>query len=322
MTFGGDAIHKFKKERLPVEFLPSRGGKLAFPWHIYKLYHFCQNNHITLIHAHHRYFDFIGSIVAKLLTIPIVTSVQSKVYSKRLLSYRANHFIAAGETIKKHLITKFHIPAEKISVINNFIDEADYDSLVADREEFKKELGIFGNRTVIVFIGRFSKEKGIDVLLQAFRKLQAEYFDLQLLLVGNGEERKKVVEFTKTKLKDVKIIDAQENIAPYYQIADIIVLPSRVDPFPLVMLEAGFMEKPLIGTNVDGIAEFIKDGQTGVLVGPGNRDDLVAGLSKLLDSAPFRLGIAERLHRKVMSTSLKEHLLPKYYSLYTALSNK
>ncbi len=319
LTFGGNAVYKFKKERLSVQLIPRSIKYAAFPWHVYAIYQFCKANNISVIHAHHRYFDLAASIAARFLGIPVITSVHSKVSSKKFLSYRADHFIAVSATIKNHLEKTFGIDPLNITLINNFIDELGFDTETHEEEGLKADLGIFGNRTIIAFIGRFSKEKGIDTLMQAFRKLQYEYVDLTLLLIGDGEEKRNIVNLVQAKFKDVKIIEAQEDIAPYYQIADIVVLPSRVDPYPLVMLECGYMQKALIASKVDGIAEFIKDGINGVLVEPGNSEDLIVGFRRLLDNAAFRFEIGEHLHRKVMETSLKRHILPKYYSLYATV---
>ena len=322
LAFGGNAVYKFKKERLFIKTIPRYIKYAALLLHVYEIYTFCKEKNITVIHAHHRYFDLAASIAARFLGIPVVTSVHSKVTSKKLFSYRAGHFIAVSNTIKQHLIKVFNISPEKITLIHNFVDETTYSTIGLDPELLKNKLGIYGERTVIAFIGRFSKEKGVDVLLQAFRKLQYEYVDLTLLLIGDGEEKREMVKQIHAKLKDVKIIDPQEDIAPYYQLADIIVLPSRVDPYPIVMLEAGLMKKAFIAAKVDGIGEFIRDGINGILVQPNDISDLISGLSKLLDSSALRFELSEHLHKKVMETSLKEHVLPKYYALYASLAGK
>lgn len=320
LCFGGNAVEKFRSERLPVTILPSRFGKLSIVSHSRFIRQFCIENNITLLHAHHRYFDIVGSIVSKVTGIPIVTSVHSKVTSLRLLSYKAGRFITVCDAMKKHLTRNFHISPALITVINNFIDENEYTLVSAASENLKQKLGIPEQSTLLVFVGRLSKEKGIDTLLRAFKKLQTEYFGLKLLIIGDGEEKSLVHEFVQSAEKDIIYVAPVNDISPYYQIADIIVLPSRLDPFPLAMLEAGLFERPLVTTEVDGIGEFIKDGFTGIFTRPGDTDSLAEGIAKLLDNATFRQEIAGRLHRKVMGTSRKDQLLPKYYAIYAALS--
>ncbi len=320
MTFGGNAIYKFKKDRLSVSILPKRIKYVFSPYHAYKINEFCRKHNITIIHAHHRYFDFLAHYVAKTLRIATVTSVHSKVTSKKLFSYKADTLVAVSQTIKNHLQARFRIKDNRITLIRNFVDETNYDTSLVDFDDLKNQLGIYKERTVILFAGRFDKEKGIDVLIAAFKKLQYEYVDLLLILIGDGKLKKGILEQARTTLKDVKIIEAQEDIAPFLQLADIIVLPSRVDPFPLIMIECGLLKKPFLGTTVDGIAEFIKDGEDGVLVAPNDRAALVKGFQKLLDNAAFRTAISEKLHKKVMSGYLKQHIIQQYFSLYSSIT--
>ncbi len=319
MTFGGNAIYKFKKDRLSVSILPKRAKYIFSLFHIYKIIEFCKKHNITIIHAHHRYFDVLGYFAGKILGIATVTSVHSKLNSRKIFSYKADKLIAVSQSIKKHLQSALHINGNRITLIHNFIDETNYDTSLVDFEGLKNRLGIYKERTVIMFAGRFDKEKGIDILIAAFRKLQYEYIDLYLILIGDGKLKKSILEQEQTTLKDVKIIESQEDIAPYLQLADIIVLPSRVDPFPLIMLECGLLKKAFLGTKVDGIAEFIKDGEDGILVAPDDITALVKGFQKLLDNAALRAAIAGKLHKKVMYGYLKQHILQQYFSLYSTL---
>ena len=88
------------------------------------------------------------------------------------------------------------------------------------------------------------------------------------------------IPFTQYKL-NAKVMNAHSEIFNYYQLIDVFVLPSRVDPFPLVMLEAGLMKKPFIGSKVDGIAELIENETDGLLFESGNSDDLVSKILKI-----------------------------------------
>ena len=319
--FGGNGVSEFKKERLRILHFPIRNNKIFFLFHALYIIYICKKHKITLIHAHHRYFDLLGSFVSRFLGIQTLTMVHSKVFSKKAFSYKADHFVAPSKAIQKHLMNVYNIPFEKITVINNFVDESDYQTPSGEEcKAIREELGIHPEYTVVSFIGRFSMEKGVDVLLSAYRRLEHEYSDLFLLFIGDGEERKYMMEYKEKGMRNIKILMPQSNIARYYAISDIIVLPSRVDPFPLVMIEAGLMKRALLASNIDGIAEYIEDGVTGKLVERANRDDLMEGLRTLLNDAPLRSSLAEALHAKVMAVSLVGHQMPLYYKLYKQMT--
>jgi len=83
----------------------------------------CKKENIDILHAHNRYFDFLAFLVSKIITIKRITSVHSKVYHKKWLSYKSPKLIAASNSVRNHLINNFNIPVGKIVVINNFIDD-------------------------------------------------------------------------------------------------------------------------------------------------------------------------------------------------------
>ena len=84
-----------------------------------------------------------------------------------------------------------------------------------------------------------------------------------------------------------------------YLLADIVVLPSRVDPVPFVMIEAGIFKKPFIGGNTGGITEFIEDGINGLLVDPENPQMLAEKIIYLLNNPEIGRTMGEKLYKKV-----------------------
>ena len=102
-------------------------------------------------------------------------------------------------------------------------------------------------------------------MLKAFKLIQKEIAFTYLIIIGEGEEKDFYLNYIEKNELKCKIFDPTDNITEFYKTIDILVLPSRVHPFPLVMLEAGLFEEIFIGSKVDGIAEFIDDGYDGFL---------------------------------------------------------
>ncbi len=316
--FGGNALSGFKRENLKVIRFSFPGIKIFSPLHLLRIIYLCKKYHISVIHAHHRYFDVLGRIAGALLGIPVLTMVHSIVYSGKRFSYKANHFVVPGENIRKHLSIHYGIPKKKITVIHNFVDPADYpvpEESVLQR--LRSELGITKEMTVITFIGRFDREKGVDLLLRAYKRLEHEYLNLILLCIGEGNMLHALQAYAEN-IRCMRFISSQTSIAPYYAISDIIALPSRVDPFPLVMIESGLMKKVLLGANVDGIAEFIKHKENGYLV-ECDRESILEGLRALLNDATLRVQLSSALHEKVMNGHLVKGQMQKYYDLYNRM---
>lgn len=321
-VIGGEAVPSFLQARLSVIRLSGVKSILLLPYFVLRLYSLCKKNRIDILHAHHRYFDIAGSMAGRLLGIPVVTTVHSKVRSLRHFSYFADSFIAPGENIKSHLMNTFRIPGEKITVLHNFVSAEDYAYTQDEIKKIREKYRIPENRTIILFAGRMSKEKGVDILVDSMRKLMHTFSDVFLILAGDGEERSSIKKFCDTHLVNVAIIEPLHGIGALYALADIVVLPSRVDPFPLVMLEAGLMKKTFLGTRVDGIAEVIKHKVNGYLIEPGSRQALISGLTELLSDSALRGALAENHFTVVQESYLHTGRLKQYNDFYFALLNR
>lgn len=319
-TFGGDAVDKFRKDNLNVILAEKKySGVINFLFIIIKLFRIIRANEIQIVHSHHRYFDLAAYLISKLVPIKTITSVHSKVKDKKLISYKADILISCSKNIKEHLMKNFGIKSDRIKLVYNFVDT---DEIKTDKEPslLKKSLGINQRETVLGFIGRLDiAEKGVDLLLHAFKELSKHRNDLCLLLIGDGKDKEIIQRQVDEDKLNCKIIGAQENIFNFYNIIDIVILPSRVDPFPLVMLEAGIMRKAFIGSDVDGIKELIEDKKTGVLFQPNNLDSLTDALRLILSNSELRNKIQNNLFESIRREFTAEKRLPLYKNIYQNL---
>jgi glycosyltransferase involved in cell wall biosynthesis len=181
-------------------------------------------------------------------------------------------------------------------------------------------LGIELDKFVIGFIGRIDfVEKGVDDLLDVFNELLISNQNIHLLLIGDGSNNIEVKSFCNLHKTTTTFISSKENIFDYYNIIDLVVLPSRVDPFPLTMLEAGFMNRPFIGSNVDGIPELISSEENGLLFESGNVEELKAQIIRIYNDRKLGEKLAENLHKKVLDSYTVDKIIPQYEELYTEL---
>ena len=317
ITLGGDAIDKFVDSKIMVtEINLKRNSMISSLKIFFKIYNYCKRNKINIIHSYHRYFDLLAFLISKLYSVKTITSVQSKVIGQKLFSYNADMLIAPSNNIMLHLEKYFNINGSKIVVISNFVDQEEL-KIYVGKNELKSELNIPQNSFVIGFIGRFSvKEKGIDILLGACQNLYRNHPNTYLILVGNGEDKIFVEEYLKVHSIPVKVIPPQKQIFDYYNICNLVVLPSRIEPFGIVVIEAGLMKLPVIGSNVDGIAEIIEDNVDGLLFEPDNIQDLTDKLKVLISDNNKAIFLANNLFEKVSKFYTADKIIPKYRDLY------
>ncbi|MEO8231851.1 MAG: glycosyltransferase family 4 protein [Ignavibacteriota bacterium] len=317
IAIGGDGVKRFNNFGFSPQIInlnkDSFYGTIKI---LYRIFKYCKKNSIQIIHCHHRYFDSIIWILKSLLKIKTITSVQSKVSGKKTFSYKAEILIACSKAIKNHLINNFQINENRIRVIYNAVE---LKSILNTKEknQIAKEIGIKVDKHIIGFVGRIDfAEKGVDILLEAFNQLSNSNPSVHLLLVGDGPNNQEVKKYYDLKKENTTLLSAKENIFDYYNLMDVIVLPSRVDPFPLAMLETGLMSKPFIGSNVDGIPEIIIDGHNGLLFESENVEELKNQILKVINDKELSEKLAKNLNRTVLESYTTDKILPKYKEVY------
>ena len=138
------------------------------------------------------------------------------------------------------------------------------------KQELKSNLGIDKNDFVFIFIGRLVSDKGINEMINAFKRLNNEVALLKLVLVGPLEshldplDKKTIKEIDSNN--NIINIGLQNDVRPYFAIADILVFPSYREGFPNVVMEAGAMGLPSIVSNINGCNEIIKEGENGWII--------------------------------------------------------
>jgi len=147
----------------------------------------------------------------------------------------------------------------------------------------------------IIFIGRDSHEKGIDILKKIESKINA-----------------RVIYCTNTKWEDTMI---------ELKSSKILVIPSRMESIPQVIKEAFFLKIPVIATNVGGIPELITNNETGILVPPNNPELLLENINELLRDEEKGSKLSHAGYEFVINNLTWEILLPKYIKFYEDLLN-
>jgi len=138
----------------------------------------------------------------------------------------------------------------------------------------------------LLCVGRLCPAKGQHILLEACKMLKDDGFSYTLTLVGDGPERGSLEKFCRElKLEDRVFFTGalgQAEVREEYQAADIFVLPSFAEGVPVVLMEAMAMGLPVVSTNITGIPELVDHDHSGLLATPGDVDDLVRQLQRLL----------------------------------------
>jgi len=320
ITNGGDALSKLEKHNIEYSiFSFSKGWSNIFylPFNYFQLKSFCIKKKIDIIHTHHRYPELLSTLIAKRINIKTITTAHSLVKGYKYFSFKSDKIIAVSNVVKKSLVKNFAIPAEKIETLYNCIYTwrgRDADGV----QKLREKLNIKKTEYVILFLGRLNKIKGIDLLIRAFRKIKPVHPNVKLILVGEILDNTYKQMNVKSD-EDILRLAARADINLFFELCDIVILPSREDPFPYAMLEAGIAYKPFIGSRTGGIAEFIEDGVNGFLFEPGNVDDLADKIRFVINYPEKAKFAAEELHKKVKRYCNYDEYFEKLITIYEVL---
>ncbi len=168
----------------------------------------------------------------------------------------------------------------------------DLDTFSADMlQATRVELGIPANARIILFVGRLNADKGLYELYSAFSRLCNELDDVWLLMVGPVEDgSEEIFRLNASEQAAQRIVFVGSTPVPerYMAASYLLCLPSYREGFGSVIIEAGSMSVPSVGTNIYGVLDAIVDRETGLLVKPRDVLDLYRGLKTLLDDDQLR----------------------------------
>ncbi len=169
---------------------------------------------------------------------------------------------------------------------------------VEDKQRVRAQLGWPANRVVAIYVGGLVETKGMSELAAAAEPLLRKYLDLQLVCVGDGPARDRILELKSSLARaDAVVLPgrvAPEDVPPFLQAADFLVLPSHHEGMPQAVVEAMNCGLPVVATRVGGVPEAVVDGETGLLVEAKNVEQLRGAMERMIADEAFRQAAGQK----------------------------
>lgn len=245
-----------------------------------------------------------GGVAARLAgRIAVVPSREVDYPLKNKLRYRftynrlADHILANSVATKRTLLMNAPwLSPDRIEVIHKGIDPAAYMENPGEGPALRRELGIAEDTPLVGFVGQIIERKGIPDLVWSIPRVIARIPDARFLFVGEG----KLEDFLRAKTRelgvDAHVIHAgfRKDIPAVMKAIDLLVLPSVVEGFGYVLVEAMAAGKPIVATNVSSIPEIVLHNETGILVDVHDPDGLAAAVADVLSRADRGRAMGQR----------------------------
>ena len=228
---------------------------------------------------------------------------EAKKWSNEKLEQYTSRFIAPSSFLKRKMV-EAGFPEQKINHISNFVDDAKFENKVVLKR--KKE---------VVFVGRLSKEKGVDTLCKAFTNIS----DVTLTIIGDGPLGTKLEEQYASKSINFLGFQPWEVISEKLGQAAFMVIPSEwYENNPLTVIEALALGTPVLGAAIGGIPELIVGHINGMTFNAGNTEDLYTKLLMMLKHNSWDYQEIQNMAKESSSQrTYYQKLLELYQSIYT-----
>lgn len=278
------------------------------PRSVRALLQLCRKLRVAVWHGHDYKANALGLLLRRFWPMKLVTTVHGWTWETRRtrLYYHMDNFclprydqiITVNSKLRDHCLTRGIAP-EKVTMIANGIEPEEY-RREQEAATVRRELGVPAGALVVGVVGRFSPEKGVDRAIDVLADLRGQHQELELHLVGDGPECARLQKLAR-KLKveaAVRFWGWQQRSQRFYEMMDVLLLPSHTEGLPNVVLEAMAMGVAVAGTDVGGVREVLDDGRCGVVL-TGEAPTWGRQIAPLLVSAPRRAELARRARQRV-----------------------
>lgn len=239
-----------------------------------------------LLHSHLVHGDVYGTLASLATGTPIVSSRHNDDryllgpyrYVDRLFALRARRIVAISDAVRRFL-ERAGLPASKLVTVRYGLDRLPD----APSELTPADAGVPPDVPLVLAAGRLTAQKDHPTLLRAFARVRAEHPETRLAILGigplEGETRALVHDLS---LDGAVVLPGRLEIRDWLERADVFAHTSRWEGFGMVLLEAMLASLPVVATRVSAVPEVVVDGETGMLVEPGDVAGVAAALSALV----------------------------------------
>lgn len=285
-----------------------------------------------IIHSHGYRANMVGFAAAKRLGLPIVATCHGYIANDRqlnaynrldmLLLRWFDRIVAVSEQMKRDLMDR-KVDGRKIQVVTNAVWDGTESVSREGRKATRRLMGIGEKAFVFGFVGRHSEEKGLRYLMEAAQGMP-DNEDWRILLVGDGPLRITLEAIARTLVLKDRFLFAgfQSDTAAWYSAMDAMVLPSLTEGTPMALLEAMAHGLPVIASAVGGVPAVIRDGESGILVPPGDPARLLNAMRTVIEDPALRKKLSSGAIRAVQLNYNVRSWADRMREVYTATLQK
>ena len=237
------------------------------------------------------------------------------------LFHKSTEIIAVSHHLANSLKNFYFVNQERINLVFHGTDTEIFKPDKESRNSIRDRYGISTDIKVLLVASTVSKQKGFNLALKAFKRILSTHPNTKLLVVGEGDYLEDLKKLAHQFDVQNNVIFAghisNEEIFRFYNASDIFLFPTlRVEAFGRVLIEAMSCKKPIIASRIGGIPSIIDDGENGLLITPGNIEELIDKILFLLQNETFANKLATNAREKAVKKFSLEKMVEETIKVF------
>ena len=271
--------------------------------------------------------SFWGRLAARWSRVPVVLYASHMQgwpgrieWSNRQLTFLTDGYIAVATVHGNYLHEAEGFPREKIFVVHNGVDVQRFRPL-PPADALRRSLGVPPGAPVVTVVAALRPQKNHEGLLRVAQRVLAKLPETHFLLVGDGEQRAKIVELTAALglQSSVHFLGSRTDVPELLALSDVKVLTSHSEANPVSLLEAMACEKPVVATAVGSVPETVTNGINGYLTPAGDEEASAQAILALLEDPELRRRMGQAGRERVVRQWSVEQMVSGYEQLIERL---
>lgn len=329
-----DDLNRMRARGIPVYVVPMRRAihPLNDALALIRLAGIMRREQFDIVHTHSAKAGFVGRVAAQWVGVPRILHTphtfpfDMQVNALVRYGYRHLEHLAARCCHGIVCVCPSQLPAAerlighgRATVVENGIEPAPVTDNNA-RERQRRQLNLGPSELAVGFIGRFVRQKGPLDFVEATRRVAVQQPRAQFILVGDGALRPQIEQTIHAAGLEnrCRLVGSQTDVPDYLAAFDLVVLPSRWEGLPYVLLESLRAGRAVVASRVGGMADVLRDGVNGILVPPGDPVTLAAAISKVLENDALRAMMGTCARETITHRYRLEDMMTALMKLYEA----
>ena len=267
-----------------------------------------------VIHAHYPVTTYLAAIYRFLTGKQFIVTHHNMRIPKHIFNRKGDYAIAISRELETNLVSDYNYKKSEVKLIFNGVKDPKYTLNKDTISDLRRLNNIPTEKVVFGFVGTINHRKGVDILIEAINR--CKHLKIHVIILGDGKREWLNQCLKENQINHLVTLIPFRNPIDIYAMLDVLILPSRIEGFPLVPLEAMMMKKPVIRSNIEGAKDQIIDGENGFLFESENVLQLADIITSIALNTESLTVLGENAYQRAINYFSEDLMVEKTLNVY------